>query len=361
MPLNLTSKGLLHGQTYNVSIVLKDGEKVYDNFRFFQATVPKMFAEDLSAYSTLSTITNSVTRSDKTNDDSTEPALKTSGVSSINVTKYNIAAEVKPTYTSSEYTFEFDININGNPSTLVYLKNFTSYLSFLNGQTLTVHKGNATMRFSGAQIAPNATYTRATGKFGGEDAKKLEKFFDKTKPTKKITDADALGSAEYMAGTYKPASVTSTYTRTSSIKTNIRNANVLDSLYWDDNVKDYVYFFISSNASGPWYYFKENKDIVVDNNASITGNDGSWSSSGPKTLTFNEFDNLEKDYVSGASCTFFQGSKQENDNFGIPNVYVRFAIARYIKDSATGTVTSSWLGKDTKTPQMSNIERLDGK
>ena len=359
MPVSLIKDSLIPGQIYNVSVNFKDDSKTIDNLRFFQSKLPNVFTSSLAPYNTLSTIENQVSRSDRTNDDGTEPGTRNSNISNVKVV-FSRAGGYPSRPTPLDCAFTIKI-ASGAPATMFVITGITdSDFKFLNDYSGVKQSGVIEIKIFGSELAPDATWdtTVSPQKFKGSKSGILNNLINFPKAGKNIA-----GVVNYYGGSYKPPSVTSTYTRSSSIRTNIRNPSILESLYWDENVKDYVHFFISSKSTGPWYYFKSSADIVAASadRGSITGNQGTFSKDGPKAIATNaaEFAALDKDYVAGARCKFFQGNHTNNENFGIPNVYVRFAIARYVLEESR--VTSQWLpGNGTESKILSTTEQLDG-
>lgn len=365
MPVSLNKQSLVPGQIYNVSVSFKESSKTIDNLRFFQTEVPKVFTSSMSPYSTLSTIENKVSRTDNTANDGTEPGPRTSNISSIDISTSRIGGSPMHPSNTDQF-FEFRIN-SGAPATMYVLTGFTnSKFKFLNDTSGVKTKTDIVVTLPYSFFAPNITWSKPNQKWTGPKGEvDLVNYFRTNKNVKAATFGAA--KVNYYGGKYKSPTVTSTYKRTSTIRTNVRNPSILESLYFEDQVKDFIYFFISSSDKGPFYYFTDaggNADITAGTTDSpkIVGKIGAFNASSPKTLTTTEFSNLKiSDYSSGANALYFTGSNAKVEDFGVANVYVRFAIARYTLNSGTNTIEGQWLPENNNAGKaLSSIERLDG-
>ena len=362
MPVSLNKDSLTPGQIYNVSVSFKESGKTIDNLRFFQTTVPKVFTSSMSPYSTLSTIENKVSRKDNTANDGTEPGARTSDINSVEISTSRVGGTPGTPAVTDQF-FEFKIN-SGAPATMYTLSGFTaSKFKFLNDMNGVKTARNIVITLPYSFFAPNVVYSKNKFKWTGPKAElDLMNYYIKNKTVGEGT----LGNPKvnYYGGSYKAPTVTSTYTRTSTIRTNVRNPSILESLYFETQVKDFIYFFISSSETGPFYYFRTSSDITPGTTANkrIVGKIGAFNQSAPKQLTVADFNNLSiDDYASGANALFFTGTNTAAEDFGVANVYVRFAIARYVLDAATNTVDGDWLPVNNDSGKiLSSIERLDG-
>lgn len=363
MAISLNKNSLIPGEKYNVSISLKGTSKTIDNLRFFQTELPKVFTTNLGSFNTLSTITNTVSRQDTQTSDGTEPGPLSKSVSNIKISTQSVGGGPESTIPNvNNRSFDFEI-ISNAPKTMYALSDFTGKFKFLNNISGVKVAGSIIITVPYSQFAPGAQYSKSKMAWvkgtGSQDEVDTLNWYIKHKD-----NTDANGKVNYFGGKYTAPTIKSTFTRVSNIKTNIRNPSILESLVWSDEVKDYIYFFISSSSTGPWYYFKANEDIVPTsvNKGEIIGTSGTRSPSLPKTITSAEFNSLQQsDYLGGAHCTFFRGSKTAVETFGVPNVYVRFGVARYILDSATNTVEAKWLPDSSNDAnKLSAIEHLDG-
>jgi hypothetical protein len=184
----------------------------------------------------------------------------------------------------------------------------------------------------------------------------------------------------YSSPSYSPITTTYSFTGNSSINSEVLNTTVLDSLIWEENIRDFIYFFISdtTSANSPtWYYFNNssaNGGITPGNldGLNITGTalsivSGSGEErilSGPPPAPV---------YVTGVSsypsypavalkakAKFYEISKTNQVNDAtVPSlsrpIGIRFAIARYTKGS-TGAWSGIWLGVDNKIKNVLSLE-----
>jgi hypothetical protein len=365
MPVSLNKDSLTPGQIYNVSVSFKESGKTVDNLRFFQTAVPKVFTSSMSPYSTLSTIENKVSRKDNTANNGSEPGPRTSQIQTMNISTSRVGGTPGAPSVTDQF-FEFKLN-SGAPATMYVLTGFTNdKFKFLNDMSGVKTARDIVITLPYSFFAPNVVYSRAKAKWTGPKGElDLINYFIKNKTVQDNTFGTG-AVVNYYGGSYKAPTVTSTYTRTSTIRTNLRNPSVLESLYFESQVKDFVYFFISSSDknNAPFYYFRTSSDITPGTtaNKNIVGKIGAFSASGPKQLTVADFNNLSvDDYASGANALFFTGTNTAAEDFGVGNVYVRFAIARYVLDAATNTVDGDWLPVNNDSGKiLSSIERLDG-
>lgn len=363
MPVSLNKDSLTPGQIYNVSVSFKESGKTVDNLRFFQTTVPKVFTSSMSPYSTLSTIENKVSRKDSTTEKGTEPGPEEAEIQTLNISTSRVGGTPGAPSVTDQF-FEFKLNSSA-PATMYTLSGFTnSKFKFLNDLNGVKTDKAIVITLPYSYFAPDIAWSRSKSKWTGNKTQvDLVNYYIKNKTVQDDTFGKG-AKVNYYGGSYKAPTVTSTYTRTSTIRTNVRNPSILESLYFEDQVKDFIYFFISSSEAGPYYYFRTSSDITPGTtaNKNIVGKIGAFSASGPKQLSVADFNNLKiDDYRSGANALFFTGSNTKAEDFGVANVYVRFAIARYILDSSTNTVEGDWLPVNNDSGKiLSSIERLDG-
>ena len=173
----------------------------------------------------------------------------------------------------------------------------------------------------------------------------------------------------YDAPVYTPIKSTYDFKGSSTINTELLNATVLDAIVWENEVRDFVYFFISDTidqTSPTWYYFSNIGGITAATpNSKILGA-SSLSIKNTAATGDNRVLNDPPDvpsYVSDVSqfpsyppaqlrakARFYSVSKTGLQTATDPtpqinyNIAVRFAIARYTKVGSTWN--GVWLGSD---------------
>jgi hypothetical protein len=189
----------------------------------------------------------------------------------------------------------------------------------------------------------------------------------------------------YTSPSYSPITTTYSFTGNSSVSSEVLNATVLDALIWEENIRDFIYFFISdttggSIASPTWYYFNNSSgNGGITTTADLTGRKINGtplsiaSGSGEERVlnlppTAPGFVTNTSSYPSypavalKAKARFYDISKTNAVNDAtIPNtsypVSIRFAIARYIK-GADGNWSRSWLGTDNRMKNVLSLEEV---
>jgi hypothetical protein len=184
----------------------------------------------------------------------------------------------------------------------------------------------------------------------------------------------------YSSPSYSPITTTYSFTGNSSISSEVLNANVLDSLIWEENIRDFIYFFISdttSAANPTWYYFNNasnNGGITAANLAGLkisgtvlsassgTGEERVLSAPPPapgfvtNTSTYPSYPAI----ALKAKARFYQISKTNTVNDAtVPSlsypISIRFGIVRYTK-GASGAWSGSWLGTDNRIKNVLSLE-----
>jgi hypothetical protein len=409
----LRVENLHQNRNYKVRLsVISNGQRV-DATRSFDVQTPRFLEDSMSAYTTASYISRDYTRDDKFTDGVFKPgAIQTT---SQKWTVKSVKVVLKPVPNScgdnstgvflNKSMFEFEIVFDkGLPKGgLSALSGFTGVLGVLlnGGGKLpdgAYKAGNDTIKFSKTWSKTIPELSSATWKpFNSSPSislaikDRLHGYFDdpsynelynlsknpNTTASKAlwssasltVTDTSLVG-AKYIAPT-----TTSTYTNTCSITSKIANDAIYESLYWDENVRDYVYFFIADDKSYPkkWFYFETKSDIKpstiyqgkvtgisvtnTNENGSIIINNGKISDSPPDA----PFSNNDKRGKFRANCTYFTGSDVTTSNFGVETIYVRFAIARYVKTNGVWK-TGKWIPGSTSASKIfSSTEALSGK
>lgn len=184
----------------------------------------------------------------------------------------------------------------------------------------------------------------------------------------------------YSSPSYSPITTTYSFTGNSSISSEVLNANVLDSLIWEENIRDFIYFFISdttSAANPTWYYFNNasNNGGITPANlqglkisgtvlsaSSGTGEERVLSAPPPapgfvtNTSTYPSYPAI----ALKAKAKFYQISKTNAVNDAtVPSlsypISIRFGIVRYTK-GASGAWSGSWLGTDNRIKNVLSLE-----
>lgn len=183
----------------------------------------------------------------------------------------------------------------------------------------------------------------------------------------------------YDAPSYSPITTTYSFTGTSTVNTELLNATVLDSLIWEETMRDFVYFFVTDSApqtaNRSWYYFNNAGGITpatltsgISGTAlsiySGTGEDRVLNAppSAPSYVTdVNGFPSYPAAALR-AKAKFYDIHKTNAVNDATPPnlvhpIGVRFAIARYTK-TASGSWSGYWLssGSDKTIKNVLSLE-----
>lgn len=173
------------------------------------------------------------------------------------------------------------------------------------------------------------------------------------------------------------------FTGSSSISSEVLNSTVLDALIWEEDIRDFIYFFISDTAgssttSPTWYYFNNG-----DNNGGITPANLSGTRISGVALSVASGSGEDRvlnppppapGYVTNTSlypsypaialkarARFYDISKTNGENdASVPSLShpasVRFAIARYVRSSDGINWSRSWLGTDNRMKNVLSLE-----
>ena len=182
----------------------------------------------------------------------------------------------------------------------------------------------------------------------------------------------------YSSPSYSPIKTTYSFTGNSSVNSEILNATVLDALIWEEDIRDYVYFFISDtvgiSTSPTWYYFSTPSDITPATltDTTLSGKSALSISSGtgeervlnppPEANTYIT-STTQSSYPAvalKARAKFYDISKTNAANdASVPAlthpISIRFAIARYTKGSS-GAWSGVWLGSDKRIKNVLSLE-----
>ena len=182
----------------------------------------------------------------------------------------------------------------------------------------------------------------------------------------------------YSSPSYSPITTTYKFTGNSSVNSEILNATVLDALIWEENIRDYVYFFISDtvgiSTSPTWYYFSTPSDITpatltdttLSGKSALSISSGTGeervlnSPPGANTYITSTTQSSYPPVALRARAEFYNISKTNAVNdASVPAlthpISIRFAIARYTKGSS-GAWSGVWLGSDKRIKNVLSLE-----
>ncbi len=454
---------------YNVSLSVAQGNKKFDNLRFFQTKTPKLFNIIPGQYSTFSRLTTALEPVvPKIGGGVYKPAdLVTVQVNTVSWDtrwKYD-TSEGESSYNLDGSTVTFRITLASAPPTFVFkVDGFSSKLACLNGRsdwkkingttyevTTSVREfdpdvsanagyrqkdsGTGVSKFAVAKgqsliylkskpkgIAPGLSSVRASIRSGRTNKnpfaqntkvtfvqKEDDPYYVIVNPETLIafgkdvsitfsmyvwdkgldwsngrTSSGSEGTPAtlqyYSSPSYSPITTTYSFTGNSSVSSEVLNSTVLDSLIWEENIRDFIYFFISdtTSATSPtWYYFNNssaNGGIRPANldGLNISGTALSIASGSGEERVLNGPPPAPV-YVTGVSsypsypavalkakAKFYEISKTNKVNDAtVPSlsrpIGIRFAIARYTKGS-TGAWSGVWLGVDNKIKNVLSLE-----
>ena len=460
---------------YNVSLSVAQGAKKFDNLRFFQTKVPKLFNILPGQYSTFSRLTTALKPITPVFGGGT---LNPAQLQTVQVTNVTWSSDLKTdtsegesSYNIDKSTVTFRVTLASAPPTFVFkIDGFNSKLAALNGRsdwspvgdraTTKVYQVTMPVREFDPAVNAFARYVNkatSTAILKSNTFKGATVLFVKTKPkgiipslstvkasirsgTKYVNpfaqdtqvtfvqstatpyyiivnppvginfaketaltfqqyvwdfgidwsgSRSASGSEDsaatlqyYSAPSFNPITRTYSFASDSTVSSEVLNANVLDSLIWEDGVRDFIYFFISDTAGSPnpkWYYFDNGSDnggitaarynyvfndttsTFVETLSRISGSDELTFTSGtgkdrvlslppdPPTYVLNTSTYPSYPGIAlRAKAKFYTLSKKnKRDDATVPNtsypVSIAFAIARYIRKS-DGTWSKEWLG-----------------
>jgi hypothetical protein len=183
----------------------------------------------------------------------------------------------------------------------------------------------------------------------------------------------------YTSPSYSAIKTTYSFKGSSSVNSEILNSTVLDSLIWEKDIRDFIYFFISDTLelnSPYWYYFNNssanggiNTKATLVEGSKIVGDVALSISSGTGEERVLNPPPDANSYITDPSQTsyppqtlkartkFYEISKTNKENDASQPqlehaIGIRFAIARYTK-GPTGTWSNkTWLGINN---QMKNV------
>lgn len=186
----------------------------------------------------------------------------------------------------------------------------------------------------------------------------------------------------YSAPSFNPITRTYSFSGNSSVSSEVLNSVILDALIWEDDVRDFIYFFISDTGGDTWYYFDnstKNGGIVAAKygGAKISGTALSVGSGTGEDRLLNAppdppvYVTNTSVYTSYPSATlrakaeFYNLSKKNAiDDATVPSLLypigIRFAIARYTKNT-NSTWSKVWLGSGSDKKKIKDVLSLEEK
>jgi len=159
--------------------------------------------------------------------------------------------------------------------------------------------------------------------------------------------------------TYSAPSYTYQFGQNSFIKSSVINPNVLESLVWEDEVRDFIFFVIADDTQlSRKYFFGTYGSITPAKiDAALTGTN-LFSSSGPPSAPSDVTTSSVKSFtLSTPKIKFYDSGAVTELSSVAPElkrkIEVRFAVARYTKTSSGWT--GQWLGAKKGAPLESDI------
>jgi hypothetical protein len=194
--------------------------------------------------------------------------------------------------------------------------------------------------------------------FSGETYTKLKNLQDLSKKGDKTGKVYTSGFPIFEHQTFaewKAPTVTSKYTfsQNNYITSSVNNPNVLESLIWEDTVRDYIYFVIADNAKKDDYYYFGNygKITAAVGNTPLTGTIKFSPSKPPNAPDDVTSPNTKTFDRTSGRILFYDSSLVERNTEAFPDlkrpIIVRFALARYTK--TTSGWSGQWLPLNAKT------------
>jgi hypothetical protein len=177
---------------------------------------------------------------------------------------------------------------------------------------------------------------------------------------------------KYTAPSYKY-----TFKQNSSIRSSVTNPNIIEKLIWEDTVRDYIFFIITDGSElsdkikiKKRYFFGTHGKITpatgkdMKNGTALTGTELFNSKNPPEAPEYLKKVESKSLIFSTDTIPFFSGKSLNQESEFSPTfkrvIEVRFAIARYIKDSR-GNWNGYWLPGNSKNENdvLSSPEVLD--
>ena len=401
MPGNFLRKDDLQtNKDYVVTISIKQNNKNIDTLRSFNVKTPK-FLDKMNNYTTFSTISKDFYI---TNQETTQE-ITPGSTTTTNYFVKDIKIEFIPSWISQynisraksfvKFTITFDDLPSDANKLIDTLTNFQGALSMLNGgsiisQTDTViTQSDKTLSFKISYydlFDTTQDFVRNTsgtfGIWGDETYKDLillryennTNYASYTSQRKNTWEFAYMTSVKTTAMVYKAATTIQTYNKKLNIDTKILQDSVIANTYWEDDVRDYIYFFISDDFitkdGVKWWWFTDVDSIKpAQPKISMSGNNGyiitrqtvNFENLDPDKLVLGIISDPKSTRPKSASCQFFYGTSNTNADIS-KNIKVRFAIKRFVKNQ-NGKWTGSWLGSPNQTSIniLSNIEQISGK
>jgi len=162
----------------------------------------------------------------------------------------------------------------------------------------------------------------------------------------------------YSAPTYKYK-----FGQNSFIKSSVINPNVLESLVWEDSVRDFIFFIIADNTQlSKKYFFGTYGTITAATQSTpVTGTSLFALSSPPSAPSEVTTDSVKSVTLSTPKTKFYDSGAVDNTTGTAPplkrKIEVRFAIARYTKTGSGWK--GEWLGGKNESDVLSGPEVLE--
>jgi len=411
----LKSIDLQENKNYKVTLSVHTNNQWVDAVKHIDVTTPKFLESSLGAYTTSSVINKDYNRTDKYIDGVFTPGRLKTTTTTYKVKSFELTLIAglngggrlgvrwfDPSLSKAIFKITFDKNL---PQDLTDLTGFSGVLAnIFNGTKLIKHdsinKNKVTLSLDQLFLMPEIAGKRPTkattpllsaGYTGFWDNDTYFNLWSLSKNPNTATNKPLWKNGELTtektsivgASNISP-STQSTFTNTCSITSKLASDSIYDSLYWNEEVKDFIYYFIAddnSYAKQKWWYFSNTNSInpaTIKNGdiVPITGNNGYITisknnvTSAPPTKSSSDLSSRPQ----YATCTYFTGSESatytvtstgkettNSPNFGIRTIYVKFAIARYIKQS-DGSWKGTWLPSGYSARNvLSTTEALSGK
>jgi hypothetical protein len=188
----------------------------------------------------------------------------------------------------------------------------------------------------------------------------------------------------YGAPKYNPITSTYDFKGSSTVNTELLNATVLDAIIWEDEVRDFVYFFISDTFDQPsptWYYFSTTGGINAATSGfrisptpgslgalsispgAATGDDRVLNGPPPRPAYVSDVDQYPSYPPSELRARArFYSVNREDISSTVPtppitySIAIRFAIARYTKVGSDWN--GVWLGSDNLIKNVLSLPEL---
>jgi hypothetical protein len=411
MPLNLRQYNLKPNSNYNVSVTIKKGDRVIDGLRSIYVSTPKYLTTEIENTSTASTIvfdrsyqkntikepSVKVTAAQAAKSPSTQikqfnvkniqapfdalkhKVTKSGGTGGKKVTIFNVDDLLTITVTlNGTYTYTGPVTLSSSDELLRGWFNRPYNINLQNSNTFK-------MTLTPRDMDPSV-YWQPMSKssyWASKPLSALKKGFNPADATTDVSynvhhpgSAAVPGSQEDIPGEYQDVQGL-----VQTLRTSVQNQDLISQLYWDDidqqdAIRDVIYFFFRDDTNDTdavlgriteWIYLDDEFVPAYPNNV---GNTARYVASTGKNLS-KVVPQLDENYLSlsepiiSLNKTIYQTTKMFENLQTPTQVRVAFTIARYKKDSATGSWAGTWLktipsGTYKDYPVLSSSEILSG-